>query len=116
MKKKLGLAIMKCYFGLLLYMGIVKKPSIEHYWSTSIIFGSQDFRETMSEDHLRDIHSSLHFTDENENFNENDSLTKIRLLIEHIIKVSQGSYSSEEKLSLYELNSKEEASSKCLCL
>ena len=76
---------------------------MEHYWSTSIIFGSQDFREMMGEDHFRDIHSSLHFTDENENSNENDSLTKIRLLIEHIIKVSQGSYSSEKKPFIYEL-------------
>ena len=81
MKKKPGLAIMKCYFGLLLYMGIVKKPSIEHYWSTSIIFGSQDFREMMGEDHFRDIHPSLHFTDENENSNENDSLTKTGFLL-----------------------------------
>jgi len=36
---KPDLTEMKCYFGMFLYMGIVKKPTIEHYWSTSEIFG-----------------------------------------------------------------------------
>ena len=30
----------KCYFGILLYMGIIQKPSLDHYWSSIIFFGS----------------------------------------------------------------------------
>ena len=46
---------MKCFFGILLYMGIVKMPSCKGYWSKSILFGNPGFREFMTIDHFEQI-------------------------------------------------------------
>ena len=92
---------MKCYFGQLLYMGIVRKPSLNHYLSTSSLFGSSGFSELLSEDHFRDIHSSLQFVDEVVE-NWDDPLYKVRPLIAHIIKVSQTYYIPDQNLTIDE--------------
>ena len=49
---KPDLPTIKCYFGQFLYMGIIKKPTIDHYWSTSELFGSPGFSVLLSEDHF----------------------------------------------------------------
>jgi len=50
--QKPDLATMKCYFGQLLYIGIIKKPTLGHYWSTSVLFGFQGFKELLGEDNF----------------------------------------------------------------
>ena len=92
---------MKCYFGIRRFMGIVKKPTLQEYWTKNHLFETPLFRDLLSYDHFRQIKSSLHFIDENFR-NENDFLYKIRPLVDHLIAVSQSVYFPEKGLSLDE--------------
>lgn len=100
--QKPDLSSMKCYFGILLYMGIVQKPTIGHYWRTSQLFGSKGISQLMSEEHWQDINSNLYFIDEEVKSDESDPLYKIQPLIKHIISVSQEYYSPEKNLTIDE--------------
>jgi len=100
--QKSDLSSMKCYFGILLYMGIVQKPTIGHYWRTSQLFGSKGISQLMNEEHWQDINSNLYFIDEEVKSDESDPLYKIQPLIKHIISVSQEYYSPEKNLTIDE--------------
>ena len=89
------------FFGILIYMGIVKKPSCKEYWSKSILFGNPGFRELMTIDHFEQIRSYLHFVDEKES-NKKDPFYKIRPMVDHIISSSQKLFSPEQCLTIDE--------------
>ncbi|KAM4030257.1 piggyBac transposable element-derived protein 4-like [Anomaloglossus baeobatrachus] len=75
------------YWGLVLNMGIVKKPEIRQYWSTDILDQTPIFGMVMTRKRFEAIHKFLHFRDnadslpcDDTNF---DRLFKIRPVIEH---------------------------------
>ncbi|CAJ0933349.1 unnamed protein product, partial [Ranitomeya imitator] len=75
------------YWGLVLHMGIVKKPEIRQYWSTDILYQTPIYGMVMNRKRFEAIHKFLHFRDNTDilprddpNF---DRLFKIRPVIEH---------------------------------
>ncbi|CAJ0961123.1 unnamed protein product, partial [Ranitomeya imitator] len=75
------------YWGLVLHMGIVKKPELRQYWSTDILYQTPVFGMVMNRKRFEAIHTFLHFRDNTDilprddpNF---DRLFKIRPVIEH---------------------------------
>ncbi|CAJ0965046.1 unnamed protein product [Ranitomeya imitator] len=75
------------YWGLVLHMGIVKKPELRQYWSIDILYQTPVFGMVMNRKRFEAIHKFLHFRDNTDilprddpNF---DRLFKIRPVIEH---------------------------------
>ncbi|XP_067940184.1 piggyBac transposable element-derived protein 4-like, partial [Watersipora subatra] len=54
-------------FGLILLMGIVKKPTLSSYWSTDPLLSTPVFSKMISRNRFLMVLSSLHFTDNSEN-------------------------------------------------
>ncbi|CAJ0946553.1 unnamed protein product [Ranitomeya imitator] len=74
-------------WGLVLHMGIVKKPELRQYWSTDILYQTPIYGMVMIRKRFEAIHKFLHFRDNTDilpcddpNF---DRLFKIRPVIEH---------------------------------
>lgn len=82
---------LKCFFGILLSMGIIKRGSYRDYWSSSKLFGTPGISEIMSCHHFEQIKNNLHFVDES-SCGKQHVLYKIRPLIEHFIVISQDLY------------------------
>jgi len=95
------LPTMKNFFGILLYMGIVKKPSLKDYWSKNNLFGTPFLNDLMSLDHFLQIRKNLHFVDEDD-CDKNDFLYKVRNLIDYMIVVSRSLYNPEKVLTVDE--------------
>ena len=68
------------FFGILLYMGIVKLPSMRDYWSNDIIFGNHPMRNYMLRDRFEIILASLHYSLDSEIFYKNKLDDMISLL------------------------------------
>ena len=83
-------------------MGIINKPTRDYYWSTSVLLGSPGFKKLLSEDHFRDIHSSLHFIDETCDRNKDYPLEKVQPLITLIVERSREYYTPEQHLTINE--------------
>ncbi|CAJ0935546.1 unnamed protein product [Ranitomeya imitator] len=78
------------FWGLVLHMGIVKKPEIRQYWSVDILYNTPVFRMVMVRTRFEAIHKFLHYNDnarcparDDPNF---DRLFKVRPVIEHFSK------------------------------
>ena len=95
------LASLKCFLGVMLCMGMIKRPSYKDYWTSSKLFGTPGISELMSCDHFEQIRNSLHFINEDD-CDKDDKLYKIRPLIEHFTNVSQSLYSPERELTIDE--------------
>jgi hypothetical protein len=54
---------MRAFLGLVIAMGIVKKPSIESYWETSGITETENFRDAMPRNRFQSIIRYLHCSD-----------------------------------------------------
>ena len=54
---------MRAFLGLVMAMGIVKKPSIESYWETSGITETENFRDAMPRNRFQSIIRYLHCSD-----------------------------------------------------
>lgn len=54
---------MRAFLGLVMAMGIVKKPSIESYWETSGITETEHFRDVMPRNRFQSILRYLHCSD-----------------------------------------------------
>lgn len=70
-------------FGLVLLMGIVKKPSLKDYWSTSDILATPIFNNMISRDRFRIQLGALHFVDNSLERN-NDILFKLGDILQRI--------------------------------
>jgi len=89
------------FFGVLLSMGILKKPSYREYWTTSRLFETPGISELMTSYQFERIKNNLHFVDE-ETCDKEDVLYKIRPLIEHFISISQSLYVPQKELTIDE--------------
>ncbi|CAJ0932854.1 unnamed protein product [Ranitomeya imitator] len=78
------------FWGLMLHMGLLKKPEVRQYWSVDILFNTPVFRMVMVRTRFEAIHKFLHYSDnaqcparDDPNF---DRLFKVRPVIEHFNK------------------------------
>jgi len=97
--RKPDIIVLKAFLGILLLMGIIHKPRIEDYWSSSILWGTPGISEVMSHDQFRLILRNLAFA---LGRNKKDRLHKIRPLMEKIINTSRSLYAPKEFLSIDE--------------
>jgi len=95
------LSTMKSFFGILLFMGIVKKPSLKDYWAKNDLFGTPYLNDLMSLDHFLQIRRNLHFVDE-DNCDKKDFLYKVRDFIDYMLVVSRSLYNPEKVLTVDE--------------
>ncbi|KAK9754662.1 Transposase IS4 [Popillia japonica] len=65
------------FIGLIGYIGLVKMPSMENYWSSSLLYRNDVARNTMSRNRFQLLLQALHF-DDNEMCPPNDRLHKIQ--------------------------------------
>lgn len=63
-------------------MGLVQIPEIEHYWSKSKLFGSEVIQNTMSRDRFELLLKFLHFSNNQEEYADQDRLFKLRPLLD----------------------------------
>ena len=72
------------YFALLMYMAIVKAPSVDRYWSTASLFHGLWARHFMSIVRFKAIQSFIKACGEVGEMNISDKLCKVRLLLKYI--------------------------------
>ena len=96
---------MKDFIALVLLTGIIKKPEINHYWSTDPLLRSSIFNETMARNRYQTIMEFFPFKD-NSNYNPNDptrdKLYKTAPVMEYLVHRFQTMYTSEKNLSIIE--------------
>ncbi|CAG5019923.1 unnamed protein product [Parnassius apollo] len=91
----------KRFFGLILFMGLVKLPSISDYWSTDNIFQQPFPRTVMTRNRFELLLQYLHFAD-NYNLNPNDRIGKIRYLVNLLNDKFKAYYAPKEELCVDE--------------
>ncbi|KAI4464043.1 piggybac transposable element-derived protein 4 [Holotrichia oblita] len=74
-----------------IYMGLVKMPSIENYWSSSLLYRNDVATNTMSRNRFQLLLQALHF-DDNEMCPPNDRLHKIQRLVDMCVTNFQQMY------------------------
>lgn len=87
---------MRAFLGLILAMGIVKKPTIESYWEVSGVTETANFRNVMSRNRFQAILRYLHCTDNDtalpRNHPQYDPLHKISRVVEFFNDVFEHNY------------------------
>jgi hypothetical protein len=91
----------RTYLGLIIIFGIHSNICIQDNWSTRD-FLSTDFRKAMSYDKFTLIAAFIHLESESEAETENDSMKKLRFLIDNFNRVSPICYKLSQKLSIDE--------------
>ncbi|CAG5000267.1 unnamed protein product [Parnassius apollo] len=91
----------KRFFGLILYMGLVRLPKLSYYWSKDKILGQTFPRTVMSRNRFEIILQYLHFSD-NETANKSDRISKIRPIIDMVNNTFQKYYSPKEDICVDE--------------
>lgn len=78
---------MRTYFGLVLHMGLLKKPKIRQYWSTEILYSTRLHRMAMTRTRFEAIQKFLHYNDNAKcpprDDPTYDRLYKVRPVIDH---------------------------------
>jgi hypothetical protein len=99
-------AEMEQFLGLVFLMGIIKKPSVDMYWSTDPIYATPLFSCVMTRTRFRLLLRFFHFNDNSTAPNPNDPardrLYKIRPLIDHLFEMFQSVYIPEARISVDE--------------
>ena len=92
---------MKKFFACLFLMGIVKKPTIESFWSTDGLIETPFFSSSkcLSRDRFQSILRFLRFADYNR-LDRNDPLRKISHFVEKMKTIIQNSYMPSEKVAV----------------
>lgn len=72
------------FIGLLLYMGLVKYPSIESYWSKKPIYKNAVAPQVMSRNRFQSLMRFLHFANNEDPAAEGNRLHKIDALVSHL--------------------------------
>ncbi|XP_064601226.1 piggyBac transposable element-derived protein 4-like [Liolophura sinensis] len=92
---------MKKFLALLLHMGPVSLPTIEHYWSTNNLYKNTLFGSIMSRNRFQLLLRFWHFTD-NANADATDRLYKLRPVLEHFNHTMDRIYYPRKELSIDE--------------
>ena len=88
---------MKKFFGLILWIGLVRLNSIEKYWSKNTLFRQDVPRATMPRNRFQLLLSVLHFSN-NETAESDNRLAKIQLLIDMLQINFQNLFCPEEDI------------------
>lgn len=72
----------KTFFGILLWMGLNKKPTLDRYWSSSVLYQSPA-QKYMSRNRFQAILSMLHITN-NETSDKSDKLYKLGSVLNYL--------------------------------
>lgn len=75
---------MRKFLGLIGYMGIVRMPTIRHYWSRKPLFRNENISKVMSRNRFELLLQLWHFSD-NESCPEGDRLFKVQPLFDKLI-------------------------------
>lgn len=98
-------AEMRKFIALTLYMGIVRKPRIRDYWSTSELLKTPIFHDStaLSRDRYFHILRYLRFADYNQEFDlTTDPLSKMRPFIDEVLRICKGNYLPSKEISVDE--------------
>ena len=88
------------FIGLTLLM-LIKKPTIDQYWSNNILYHTPIFPAIMDRDRYQIILRFWHFTDP-EQVQTGDKLYKIRPLLDHLYELFQTTYTPSAEVALDE--------------
>jgi len=92
---------MKKFLGILFTMGLVKKASIESYWSTDPVIATPIFNSTMPRDRFELLLRFWHFND-NESAVDGDRLSKLREICNALLERFQALYTPGKEISIDE--------------
>ncbi|CAN2391880.1 RING [Pristimantis euphronides] len=94
------------FWGLTLYMGLVKKPTIRAYWSTDLLYHTSLFRVVMPRTRYEAIQKFIHYNDNSQcpsrDDPQYDRLYKIRPVLEHFNAKFAQAYTPEKNISIDE--------------
>ncbi|XP_045765134.1 piggyBac transposable element-derived protein 4-like [Maniola jurtina] len=96
-----NLTEMKQFFGLILFMGLVKLVKLADYWSKDKITGHPFSRTVMSRNRFELLLQMLHFSD-NDDHNKEDRLHRVRQLIENLNANFKKNYTPTEDICIDE--------------
>ena len=85
---------MKKVLGLIICMGIVNMPSVEHYWNTRWPFSSSSFRSIMSRDRFLLVMKFLHLTDKSRMVPKGQPGHSQTYKVEHVVNTLVQNYKS----------------------
>ena len=101
--KPVNIYEMKKFLGLMFLTGIIRKPTLEDYWSTDSMIETPIFGKVMSRNRFEIILSYLHFNDnEKRSPNCDDRLYKVRPIIDHFVGKFREMYNPHENISIDE--------------
>ncbi|XP_012565096.1 piggyBac transposable element-derived protein 4-like [Hydra vulgaris] len=89
------------YIAIISLMGIVNKPNFHMFWTKDHIFSTPIFSRLMRRDRFESIRKMMHFTYPG-NKNHDDSLCKLRSLIDSLSKCFSENYTPEQNVSVDE--------------
>lgn len=81
---------MKVFIGLLICMGLVRLPNLQHYWARSDLYGVNCIRQNMARDRFLLLRKFWHFADNEEPSAQQGRLYHIQHLME---KMNRNLYS-----------------------
>ena len=89
------------YIGVVLLMGIIKKPEYDMYWTNDPIYSTPIFTRLMSRTRFKELRKMIHFSD-SINFDPNDALLKLRYLIDTLNTRFATTYIPEQNVCIDE--------------
>lgn len=92
----------ECFFGMLIYMGVIQLPEIELHWSANDLLRVKGIEKLMSRDEFRLMNRYILFYDKTYPINIQDNLYKIRIVIDYVMKASINLYEPSKNLSIDE--------------
>ena len=91
---------MKKFIGLIFSMGLISLPSYKMYWSKDLLYKNEQFPSVMSRERFEFILRFFNFGEKP--MFENDRLSKLRMIMDHLIKVMLEVITPEKNLSISE--------------
>ena len=91
---------MKKFVGITFSMGIIALPAYKKYWSTDILYENEHFPSVLNRERFETILRFFNFG-EKTHF-ENDRLSKIRTILDHLSDVMRELVTTEKNLSIDE--------------
>ncbi|XP_047345311.1 piggyBac transposable element-derived protein 4-like [Vespa velutina] len=92
----------KQLFGLIMWMGLVKLPTIQLYWTKDVLFAQSFPRTVMSRNRFEILLRMLHFADNEQISNPNNLLYKLQTLIDTLNKNFKEYYNPSETVCIDE--------------